>query len=79
MHTIEEKLNNFKNDHATSLSELSPENVSSELEKIADIVPLDAVIFVDAEGKLKGDDGHFDYAKARKYVANALSCPATQS
>lgn len=58
---------------------LSPENVSSELEKIADIVPLDAVIFVDAEGKLKGDDGHFDYAKARKYVANALSCPATQS
>ena len=57
---------------------LSPENVSSELEKIADIVPLDAVIFVDAEGKLKGDDGHFDYAKAREYVAKALSCPALQ-
>ena len=58
---------------------LSPENVSSELEKIAELVPLDAVIFVDAEGKLKGDDGHFDYAKAREYVANALSCPALQS
>ena len=58
---------------------LSPDNVSSELEKIAELVPLDAVIFVDAEGKLKGEDGHFDYAKAREYVANALSCPALQS
>ena len=58
---------------------LSPENVSSELEKIAELVPLDAVIFVDAEGKLKGENGHFDYAKAREYVANALSCPALQS
>lgn len=57
---------------------LSPENVSSELQKIAELVPLDAVIFVDAEGKLKGDDGHFDYAKAREYVAKALSCPALQ-
>lgn len=45
----------------------------------AELVPLDAVIFVDAEGKLKGEDGHFDYAKAREYVANALSCPALQS
>ena len=58
---------------------LSPDNVSSELEKIAELVPLDAVIFVDAEGKLKGEDGHFDYVKAREYVANALSCPALQS
>lgn len=51
---------------------LSPENVAQELDKIAAILPFNASIFVDAEGKLKGEDGHFSYLKAHDFVANAL-------
>ena len=51
---------------------LSPENVVRELDKIAAILPPEAQIFIDAEGKLKGEDGHFSYSKAHDFVANAL-------
>lgn len=51
---------------------LSPENVAQELDKIAAILSPKAQIFIDAEGKLKGEDGHFSYSKAHDFVANAL-------
>lgn len=51
---------------------LSPENVVRELDEIAAILPPEAQIFIDAEGKLKGEDGHFSYSKAHDFVANAL-------
>lgn len=52
---------------------LSSENVAQELDKIADILPLTAPCFIDAEGKLKGDNGHFSYLKAHDFVANAVA------
>ncbi len=52
---------------------LSPENIVSELTKIALLLPPKALIFIDAEGKLKGADGHFSCLKARSFVANAIS------
>ena len=51
---------------------LSPENVSQELSKIALVQPMSASVFIDAEGKLKGEDRHFSYLKAHDFVANAL-------
>lgn len=51
---------------------LSSENVAQELDKIAAILPAQTQIFIDAEGKLKGEDGHFSYLKAHDFVANAL-------
>lgn len=53
---------------------LSPENVAQELHKIMHILPSSASFFIDAEGKLKGDDGHFSYLKAHDFVVNAISC-----
>ncbi len=50
---------------------LSPENVAEELQKIALLSPK-ALIFIDAEGKLKGYNGHFSYAKARDFVASTV-------
>ncbi len=51
---------------------LSPDNICSELDKIALVMPKDAQFFIDAEGKLKGDDGHFSYFKAHDFLANAM-------
>lgn len=52
---------------------LSSKNVTAELQKLADKLPDSAQIYIDAEGKLKDDKGHFDLAKARIYVENALN------
>lgn len=52
---------------------ISPDNVASVLENISRVVPDDAEIFIDAEGKLKGDDGHFSLEKCRTYLENALN------
>ena len=48
---------------------LSAENILNELHKIDKVVGKDELIFVDAEGKLKGDDGYFSIAKAQKFVS----------
>lgn len=50
---------------------ISPENVVSVLGKISRSVPADREIFIDAEGKLKGDDGHFCLQKCKMYLENA--------
>ncbi len=50
---------------------LSAENVWQELDKIAAVLPDDAQFFIDAEGKLKGVDGHFSYANCHDFVENA--------
>lgn len=51
----------------------SAENVSQELDKISLVVPATAPIFIDAEGKLKGSDGHFSFTKAHDFIANVLA------
>lgn len=52
---------------------LSPENILSELDQIGKIVSKNRFIFVDAEGKLKGDDGHFSIQKAEKFVNQCIA------
>ena len=49
---------------------LSPENVAEELRKIGEVAQ--GNIFIDAEGKLK-QDGSFSFAKADRFVQNALA------
>lgn len=51
---------------------ISPENVVSVLNKISQSVPADREIFIDAEGKLKGNDGHFSTEKCKAYLSQAL-------
>lgn len=51
---------------------ISSENVISVLHNISCSVSDDREIFIDAEGKLKGDDGHFCLEKCKKYIENAL-------
>lgn len=51
---------------------ISPENVVSVLNKISQSVPADREIFIDAEGKLKDDAGHFSIKKCKKYLEQAL-------
>ena len=51
---------------------LSPDNILTELEKIKKVVGKKQFIFVDAEGKLKGDDGHFSIKKAEKFVSQCV-------
>lgn len=50
---------------------LTPENVQSELDKIAQVVPKDQEIFIDAEGGLKGEDKHLSLAKTEEYLLRA--------
>lgn len=50
---------------------LSPENVVSELKALAAIMPEDREIFIDAEGKLKGEDKHFSVEKCWQFIENA--------
>lgn len=52
---------------------ISMENVFTELNKIAEVVPPDREIFIDAEGKLKGEDGHLSLGLAGEYLRRA-SC-----
>ncbi len=51
---------------------ISPENVVSVLKNISCSVSGNREIFIDAEGKLKGDNGHFCLRKCRTYLENAL-------
>lgn len=50
---------------------LSPDNVTDELDKINAVVPRGKCFFIDAEGKLKGEDGHLSLAKCEKFVSKA--------
>lgn len=50
---------------------ISPENVADVLKKISRIVPYEQQFFIDAEGKLKGDDGYLSYEKCRRYLEGA--------
>ena len=52
---------------------ISIENVSDELDKIAKVVSPEREIFIDAEGKLKGEDGHLSLGLAGEYLRRA-SC-----
>lgn len=52
---------------------LSPQNIVSALEKINEVVPAQRPFFVDAEGKLKGKDGHLSLKKCERFVFKALS------
>ena len=46
----------------------SPENIYEELNKLSKIVPKKRNIFIDAEGRLKGDNGHFSVERAELFV-----------
>lgn len=50
---------------------LSPENVAEEIDKISKVVPSNGQFSIDAEGKLKGDDGHFSLEKCRAFLEEA--------
>ncbi len=52
---------------------ISPENVVSVLDKISQSVDDEREIFIDAEGKLKGNDGYFCIEACKKYLQRALS------
>ena len=52
---------------------ISMENVLTELDKINQVVPEDREIFIDAEGKLKGENGHLSLGLAGEYLHRA-SC-----
>jgi hypothetical protein len=47
---------------------LSADNIVEKLKLLQQVVPADRAIFVDAEGKLKGDDGKFSVEKARAFL-----------
>lgn len=57
---------------------LSPENVEDELDSIARQMPKDRAIFIDAEGKLKGEDKHFSIQKCWQFLENARHWNAKQ-
>lgn len=50
---------------------LSPENVAQEIDKISKVIPSNGQFSIDAEGKLKGDDGHFSLERCRAFLENA--------
>lgn len=50
----------------------SAKNVVKELQKISLVLPKDAQFFIDAEGKLKGEDGNFSFTKAHDFVMKAM-------
>ena len=52
---------------------LSPDNVAEEVGKILKVVPRNRAFFIDAEGKLKGKDGHLSLKKCERFVFKALS------
>jgi hypothetical protein len=56
---------------------LSPENVSTNLDKISYVVADNRPIWIDAEGKLKIDD-KFNIVRARQYIENAENWIAQQ-
>ncbi len=50
---------------------LSSDNIAEEVGKILEVVPQSRAFFVDAEGKLKGEDGHLSLDKCRKFIRKA--------
>ena len=50
---------------------LSPENVEAKLWKISKEVPVGFVFNIDAEGRLKGEDGHLSLKKCEEYLKKA--------
>ncbi len=50
---------------------LSPDNITEELNKISKVIPCNGDFFIDAEGKLKGDDRHFSLKKCRRFLETA--------
>lgn len=52
---------------------ISPQNVTDELSKIAQNVPEDASVFIDAEGQLKGGNGHLSLDLCKEYVSKACA------
>ena len=52
---------------------LSPDNIKEAINKIMKVVPYRRGFFVDAEGKLKGADGHLSLQKCERFVKRALS------
>jgi len=50
---------------------LSPDNIEQALDSIAAVNRTDIGIGIDAEGKLKGDDGHLSLEKAEAYLEKA--------
>ena len=52
---------------------LSPDNVVVELEKIDTVVPPGKSFFIDAEGKLKGEDGHLSLEKCKIFLTRAYA------
>ena len=52
---------------------LSPDNIAEELAKIGSVVPYNRGFFIDAEGKLKGDEGFLSLEKCETYIQNALA------
>lgn len=51
----------------------SADNVAEQLQKLSLVVKPKRAIYIDAEGKLKGNDGHLDLQKCKAYIENALS------
>ena len=51
---------------------LSVDNVANELSKIAAVLPNKVPFYIDAEGKLKGEDGHLSLEKCRQFVIAAI-------
>ena len=51
---------------------LSPDNVANELTAIRKVLPYNRSFYIDAEGRLKGDDKHLSLEKCEQYVVNAL-------
>ena len=52
---------------------LSLDNVVAELEKIDTVVPPGKSFFIDAEGKLKGEDGHLSLEKCKIFLTRAYA------
>lgn len=52
---------------------LSADNVAEQLQKLSLVVKPKRSIYIDAEGKLKGSNGHLDLQKCEAYIKNALS------
>jgi len=47
---------------------LSPDNITMELNKISKVVPCGCDFFIDAEGKLKGEDRHFSLKRCCRFL-----------
>lgn len=51
---------------------LSPENVERELEKISEKQPYNGKFYIDAEGKLKGENGRLSLERCEHFIRRAI-------